>query len=357
LGEGGAQSVYIPIPQQWDPLLSPVQSTKGYKIELTRDIPIHTIFGTTLKPDTVIPLRKDEENWVGYFLPYTQSIEDAVRNIDMGDIISIKSKYNSIWGTVPSNFLSGSTPNTISFGEMLVIVPEHNFLNFTWGQGQVREPTRKADTQFFEFEEKADYLPIFIEMDTDNPPAEIAAKVNGVVKGATVYEGEISEILTYLDEEDLNEEIEIVFGYHTRAPAQTITDFAVVNHRTQSLEYVPLIARAGVPYYHLKLNDKGNGTNELVAPFIQLQQNYPNPFNPDTKIDFYLSHEDNIRLLIYNIKGQKVKDLYVGNKPAGKHSLVWDGKDNNQKQVGSGIYFYKLMTRFGEVQRKMVLIK
>lgn len=237
----------------------------------------------------------------------------------------------------------------------MLIVQTSSDIDFIWSNGVVRERYEKEETKLFSFDEKADYVSIFIELDQDNPPIEIAAMVNGICKGASVYEGEITEILAYLDDSDINQEIEIVFAYDSKSPAMIMNDFGVVNPHTQNINYIPLIVRAGTPYYYLKFTDRDR---EIIStPVIQLQQNYPNPFNPETSISFYLSHNDNIQLSIYNIKGQKVKDLFVGQKQAGKHSIVWDGKDNTNKPVSSGIYLYKLNTRHGSVQRKMTLIK
>ncbi|MDO9576795.1 MAG: FlgD immunoglobulin-like domain containing protein [Candidatus Cloacimonadales bacterium] len=93
-----------------------------------------------------------------------------------------------------------------------------------------------------------------------------------------------------------------------------------------------------------------------------LQQNFPNPFNPDTKIQFSLPQDCRVDLIIYNIKGQKVKQLINDQLAAGQHSVVWNGKDENGKQSASGIYFYKVKaevdgkTKF-EKTRKMMLLK
>ena len=84
--------------------------------------------------------------------------------------------------------------------------------------------------------------------------------------------------------------------------------------------------------------------------------NYPNPFNPETTISFNLTAE-NAELVIYNLKGQKVKTLVSDQLSAGKHSVVWDGRDSNGKRVGSGIYFYKLKAGDFQKVKKMVLLK
>ena len=85
--------------------------------------------------------------------------------------------------------------------------------------------------------------------------------------------------------------------------------------------------------------------------------NFPNPFNPATTLSFTLPEETDIELTIFNLKGQKVTQLVSEQFAAGKHSIVWNGRDDNEKTVSSGIYFYKLKTQQNEITRKMLLLK
>ena len=87
-------------------------------------------------------------------------------------------------------------------------------------------------------------------------------------------------------------------------------------------------------------------------------ENYPNPFNPTTTISFSIIESyENIELVIYNLEGQKVKQLISEQLSAGQHSVVWNGKDDNGKSVSSGIYFYKLQAGDYQKVKKMVLLK
>ncbi|NQV19602.1 MAG: T9SS type A sorting domain-containing protein [Armatimonadetes bacterium] len=91
---------------------------------------------------------------------------------------------------------------------------------------------------------------------------------------------------------------------------------------------------------------------------FELKQNHPNPFNPTTTISFSLQNNSNVELSIYNIKGQKVKKLVSDQLSAGQHSVVWDGKDEDNFPVGSGVYFYKL--KAGDkilITKKCLLLK
>ncbi|MBW6516832.1 MAG: T9SS type A sorting domain-containing protein [Candidatus Cloacimonetes bacterium] len=85
--------------------------------------------------------------------------------------------------------------------------------------------------------------------------------------------------------------------------------------------------------------------------------NFPNPFNPDTKIVFYLEKPSDVKLQIFNIKGQLVTTLVNQRYESGFHTLVWDSKDYSQKEMPSGIYIYRLITTDLHDTKKMLLLK
>ncbi len=101
------------------------------------------------------------------------------------------------------------------------------------------------------------------------------------------------------------------------------------------------------------------GADDVVTLETKLLGNYPNPFNPTTTISFSTTEStENTELVIYNIKGQKVKQLVSDQLSAGEHSVVWDGRDENGKSVSSGIYFYKLIVDSKtEAVKKCLLLK
>jgi len=106
--------------------------------------------------------------------------------------------------------------------------------------------------------------------------------------------------------------------------------------------------------------------NEFVNDHFELA-NYPNPFNSSTTISFQISNEQNqqdeqIKIDIYNIKGQKVRTLECVNDVDAKateslYSKTWNGTDENNKPVSSGIYFYRLKTDGFSQTKKMILTK
>jgi len=98
---------------------------------------------------------------------------------------------------------------------------------------------------------------------------------------------------------------------------------------------------------------------QVIPVEVSLHQNYPNPFNPSTTISFELNTEntENTELIIYNIKGQKVKQLVRGQLSVGQHSFIWNGTDDKGKHVSSGIYLYKLRSGNYTSTKKMILMK
>jgi len=90
---------------------------------------------------------------------------------------------------------------------------------------------------------------------------------------------------------------------------------------------------------------------------INLNQNYPNPFNGTTKIEYSLSQDTNVNLTIYRIDGQLVKVLQKGLRSAGQHALFWNGEDQTNQQVASGIYIYTLETDVSKYSKKLLLLR
>jgi hypothetical protein len=89
-----------------------------------------------------------------------------------------------------------------------------------------------------------------------------------------------------------------------------------------------------------------------MANEFSLDNNYPNPFNPSTRISYSLPVDCYVRLVVYNITGQKVATLVDGYQTNGVKTVCWETKN-----VASGVYFYKLTADEFTATRKMVLIK
>jgi len=98
----------------------------------------------------------------------------------------------------------------------------------------------------------------------------------------------------------------------------------------------------GTSYSNIKFQTKQVSTgiednNDLTVKSYSLEQNYPNPFNSQTEISYTLQNNCEVRIDIFNAKGEFIKNLINKKQSKGKHTIVFDaGKFN------SGIYYYQL---------------
>ena len=124
---------------------------------------------------------------------------------------------------------------------------------------------------------------------------------------------------------------------------------------------------SAVLYVHDMLNDLyfdasafTGVENEWVEQFVpefSLRQNYPNPFNPSTEIELEIRRNGWVNLEIYNILGQKVRQLLTDHLEKGHHRITWDGKDDRGKDLANGVYFYRLQAGDFTDTKKMILLK
>ena len=91
--------------------------------------------------------------------------------------------------------------------------------------------------------------------------------------------------------------------------------------------------------------------NDLPSSY-SLSQNYPNPFNPSTEIQYSIPGSSNVKLIVYNLLGQKVATLVNEQKPAGAYSVKF-----NASNLSTGIYFYTLRAGNFMTTKKMILLK
>jgi hypothetical protein len=86
----------------------------------------------------------------------------------------------------------------------------------------------------------------------------------------------------------------------------------------------------------------------------------PNPFNPSTEISYAFpsgAGPSRVTLIVYNSLGQRVRTLVDRVEAPGPHSAVWNGKDQNNAPVASGVYFYRITWNGESETRRMVLLK
>lgn len=101
------------------------------------------------------------------------------------------------------------------------------------------------------------------------------------------------------------------------------------------------------------------GTIENVSSGLQgvSLKVFPNPFNPDTMIHYGLSESGEVRLIVYNLLGQVVREIISEHQQSGWHTTSWDGRDNAGRVVSSGTYLIQLNTGEVSQMQKVMLLK
>jgi hypothetical protein len=100
-------------------------------------------------------------------------------------------------------------------------------------------------------------------------------------------------------------------------------------------------------------------TGPIVIPPLPLTlyQNYPNPFNPSTVIRYYLPSDGHVILEIFDVSGRRVARLIDAPEKKGPHLFEWDGRDQFDRPISSGLYFYRLRAGKQSISRKMLILR
>ena len=111
-------------------------------------------------------------------------------------------------------------------------------------------------------------------------------------------------------------------------------------------------------------NAENNYKPRIIPQEIELYPAYPNPFNPTKTIEYTLKKEGKVTLKIFDTVGKEIKTLVNQSQQSGNYKVVWDGTNNKEEKVSSGIYFYRIATHSDRlkidkptVTKKAVFIK
>jgi hypothetical protein len=105
------------------------------------------------------------------------------------------------------------------------------------------------------------------------------------------------------------------------------------------------------------LTDIGGIKGNINSIPFRLSQNYPNPFNLSTKINFQITKIGLVKVFVFDILGRKVRTLLEKEMQTGQHSISWNGKDENENDVSSGLYFFRMESGDLVYVKKGLLLK
>ena len=119
------------------------------------------------------------------------------------------------------------------------------------------------------------------------------------------------------------------------------------------------ILESQVTTLNFEMTEAVNTVDEIITLTTEIKGNYPNPFNPTTTITYTLNSEydEETEISIYNTKGQLIKTLVNDKMDAGEYQVTWNGTDEDNKPVSSGVYFYKMKAGNYSATKKMILMK
>ena len=100
-----------------------------------------------------------------------------------------------------------------------------------------------------------------------------------------------------------------------------------------------------------------NGGMPDVPTLYVLYPSFPNPFNAETTIRYGVPMPGRVLLVVYNMSGQKMRELVSGSQDAGMHTVMWDGTDDAGRDVASGVYLCRMEAGEYRAVRKLVLVR
>ncbi|MBD3223406.1 MAG: T9SS type A sorting domain-containing protein [Caldithrix sp.] len=198
-------------------------------------------------------------------------------------------------------------------------------------------------------------------MDNLHPlsPANFAAKlIESSIRltWAPNKEDDLKQYLLYRGENaNLNTQI--------RPPLSVIQDTFYVDENINNNDYYYVVKAMDIngneseASKEIKVSVTNMPDDNQMPEQVGLHQNYPNPFNPTTTIRYDLPDEASVSLVIYNAIGQRIKTLVDKYENSGVKRVKWFGKDEHEKTVPSGIYFYKLKIADQIHIKKMILLR
>ncbi|MEZ4648625.1 MAG: FlgD immunoglobulin-like domain containing protein [Candidatus Eisenbacteria bacterium] len=116
-------------------------------------------------------------------------------------------------------------------------------------------------------------------------------------------------------------------------------------------------ASRGLAVLTVQTNDPADVDLAAVAGPSLLHPNHPNPFMQETDLSFTLGAPSSVRLEVFDASGRRVRGLVDGLMGEGTHTLNWDGRSDAGREVGSGVYFYRIETPNGSDERRMTLVR
>ncbi len=256
------------------------------------------------------------------------------------DLFEALSVDNVVWVWCPNN---GSSPNE-SWNVPEAYYPGDSYVDWIGFDGYNFGTTQTwsnwitffdvFNTLYFKFKDYG--KPIML--------AEFASVENGGTKSQWINEAYLTRLKFGYPK------IKAATWFHiSKLEGGITTDWRINSSASSLAAYQNAIAD---PYFLAAVPTTDVEDEKVIPKYFALEQNYPNPFNPSTKIKFSLPQSGNVKLIVYNIFGEKVKTLVQSYLEAGIHETDFTGDE-----LSSGVYLYALQFDGMQEMKKMILQK
>lgn len=333
-----------------------ITSRQGYKFKMLNEEPITIdVPGFLEDPDTEIPLVADSlENWIGYFIEEAQKACDAFGET-LDSLYFIQTQRWTLQRQQPipgSPWVDDSSEVTINYGDC-VVVKCFSDLDFVWNyDGSGVPPEKRGKAQNFDYEEKADYIPIYVELDPEELPLEVAVYIDDVCKGAEIVTDDEMDIRAYMGYGTTGD-MTFEMYYGDKSGNKKVVDYYTYDPVSMDLHQGTVHVEKVKDYYMVSLKDGGHSFTPTDYKLVS----FPNPVCGNVTIKYSLPEPVKMNLSIYNCKGQHITTLKDDDQSSGIHTVTWNGTDEQGKQAPNGVYFYKLTTSGKDIVKKLLLIR
>jgi hypothetical protein len=340
--------------------LENVYSARGYKLNLLPDQSrTLDLTGTILDPGSTFMLYAFKPNWIGYFLPVTQSPFTAIPEEFLSKITRMTGQYWSCFKKDP-----GHTKTTgsiwgcacqqgrieVKYGDMIIANTGEEIADFHWQYGAMYDPEGpKAPSLSFQYEEQPEYDALFIELDTLDLPDEIGAFAGDSCIGATtVLPGDTMALICAYTEGFEGEEITFELLSTTKSTRPRCRDYTVLNTTTGIRENRRIVACENQPYFLVSLRSQDNIPADEADFNVNVR---PNPARDEFTVSWFTGQEAFMELSLINALGLLVGSWQRELSGAGNHSMTI-----STAGLPSGCYYLKVKAgNTVEVQKIMII--
>jgi len=242
----------------------------------------------------------------------------------------------------------------VDYGDMVILKTDVT-QDFQWqNNGNKPSVIDKMETEYYEYNEQADYISYFIELDTTENPQEIAAFVGDSCVGATTVFTDDTLVLIPGYTEGISGDVVFEEYYGSqKSQKPTINKYFVSDNSTGIVNKRTINTGERDDYYFISFKEYDEQTNNTKTE--QLFFVYPNPVNNMLNINYNISTSAKVSISVCDTYGKQVTTLLNEQKPMGTHAMQWNLTSNNGVKVPNGLYIIKLKINDVITSKKIVV--